>query len=131
MTTAAIGAVSKRNPQVQGYSVSASVVNPTVTITEAVPPPSPAPTPPVYVTVNGVSTSLDNAGMTAYPLRAQFIQSQGEAVKSAAQNTALAFGLNTTTAADNAIRFANAAFRSTIRGFPDPTINTTVVIIPP
>ena len=130
MTTAAIGAVTQRTPQVQSYSVSTSVTNPTVSINVAVPPPSPAPTPPVYVTVDGVATSLDDPGMTAFPVRANFIQAQGEAVKSAAVNTALAFGLNTTSASDNAIKRATQTFQNTITNFPDPTTVTTTVVIP-
>ncbi|SRR5258708_1082062 len=130
MTIAAIGSVSQRTPQVQSYSVSASVVNPTVTINEAIPPPSPAPTPPRYIAVDGVATSVDSPGMTAYPVKVNFIQAQGDAVRSAARNTALAFGLNTTTASDNAIKYANKTFQNTLNNLPDPTTVTTVVIIP-
>lgn len=131
MTTKAIGAVSQRTPQVPSYTVSTSVVNPTVTVNVAVTPPSPAPTPPVYVAVDGVATSLDDPGMSSFPVKINFIQAEGQAVQSAAQNTALAFGLNTTTAADNAIRYANATFQASLNNLPtDPTTTTTNIVIP-
>ena len=130
MTTAAIGAVTQRNPQIQSYTVSTSVTDPTVTVNVAVTPPSPAPTPPVYVTVDGVATSLDAPGMSAFPVKTNFIQAQGDAVQSAAKNTALAFGLNTTTASDTAIKYAQQTFQNTLSSIPNPTTTTTVVIIP-
>jgi hypothetical protein len=130
MTTSSIGTVSHRIPQVHGYTISTSVVNPSVTIIEVVTPPSPAPTPPVYVIVDGVATSLDNPGMARFPVRANLIPLQTDAVRSAAQNTALAFGLNTVTAGDNAVRFSNKSFQNTINDLQiiSQTTTTSVVI---
>lgn len=124
------GVVTERPPQVNSFIVSASAISPTVTVIDAVQPPSPAPTPPIFVTVDGVASSPDNPGMKPYPVKAFFVQGQTEAVKSAAQNTAVEFGLNATLSADTASKFARQAFDQDVAALPDLN-NTTVVIIPP
>ena len=131
MTTLAVGAVTQRRPQVASYSLSATIVQPVVTVQEAVPTPSPAPTPPVYVTVNGVATSLDNPGMLPYPARALFIQNQSEAIKSAAKNTAIAYGLDPISSGDQAVRVCNQTFQIDLNNLPSRESTITQVILPP
>lgn len=132
MTNLVLGAVTKRTAQVASYTLNANAVRPTLTVTEALPTPSPAPTPPVFVTVDGIASSPDNPGMPPYPVRVHFAQSQNESIKSAAQNTALAFGLNVATAGDQAVKKSNDTFQQTLTAIPPITqFTTTVVIVPP
>lgn len=132
MTTPAIGTASPRTPQIAGYSISTSFVNPVITITPPATPTASVPTPAAYVVTNGVATAFDNPGMRAYNVAVQFIQAQGEAIQSAASNTAEAFGLNTTTAADQAMTYAQNAFQAALANVAAVNAQpVTAIIIPP
>lgn len=131
MTTTALGTVTQRTPQVASYTLNASAIRPTLTVVEALPIPSPAPTPPVFVTVDGVASSPDNPAMPPYRTRLLFSQSQNAAIKSAAQNTALAYGLNVTMSGDQAVKISNDTFQKALAAIPPVNqFTTTVVILP-
>jgi hypothetical protein len=82
------------------------------------------------VTVDGVSSSQDNPGMIPYPVKALFIQSQSDAVKSAAQNTATAYGLDPINAGDQAVNVCNSTFQTDLNNLP-PRENTVLQVILP
>jgi hypothetical protein len=90
------------------------------------PPPPPNPT---QIVIGSTTMIPDAPGFTVYPPRLQSIASQNDAIRSAAANTAAAFGLNKTLAADTATIKQSALIQETIRA--QPTMTITQVIIPP
>ncbi len=130
MTTPAIGTVSNRIPQFQTYKLPATI---SATI---IPTPVAAVTPlnpiasPVYITEGNISSSPDNPGMVAYTRTAFFTQFQNDALKSATQNTAAAFGLNVTYSGDKAVLFNNLMFLQLLNNIPATNTVVTQVLIP-
>jgi hypothetical protein len=131
MTTLAIGNATSRQAQVATYSLPASIVASVVPVNVAVPVSTPQVTPPVYVTTGNVSISPDNPGMISFLVRRQFEQSQDDALRSATQNTAAAFGLNVTYSGDKAVLFNNLLFLQLINNIPPIDTDITQVLIPP
>jgi hypothetical protein len=126
-----IGAVTNRPQQISSYTLPAKAVQTTSpTVTEAVTPPSPAPTPPVYVTVGNVTSVPDNPGMISYPVKEFFLQVQNDTIRSAAQNTAAAFGLNIVISGDQAVLKNNTYLLQRVNAIPIPTIETDQTLIP-
>lgn len=131
MTTSAIGAVTNRQQQISTYTLPAKIIqSAATTVTEAVTPPSPAPIPPVYVTVGNISSVPDNPGMISYGDKEFFVSSQNDAIRSAAQNTALAFGLNITISGDQAVLKNNTYLLQRLNNIPIPNTSTDQTLIP-
>jgi hypothetical protein len=131
MTTLAIGVATNRQAQMATYSLPATITTSTIPVNVAIPVSTPQVTPPVYVTIGNISSSPDNPGMVSYNVRDFFEQSQNDALRSATQNTATAFGLNVTYSGDKAVLFNNLLFLQLINNIPPIDTDVTQVLIPP
>lgn len=110
------------------YVLPASVTNTNPTpITIATP--GPRPSPQLFVVDGQVTSCPDNPGMPSYPAPIFLKPEQIEALRSAAMNTATAFSLNPTTAADQASAFNNVIYTALFNQQPANLVEET--IIPP
>jgi hypothetical protein len=130
MTSRAIGGVFNRIPQVASYTLPATLIQNITSVSESVPPPSPAPTPPVYITVGNISSVPDNSGMVSFKNKILFSQSQNEAIRSAAQNTAVAFGLDVVLSGDKAVLKNNQSYLEDLNAIQIPNRSIDEILIP-
>ncbi len=132
MTTPASGTVGPNTVQITSYKLTSRITsiqnNNNISVNSRIIPIPPPTTPSVIV--EGLVTSIpDSPGFVKLKTPAFFSPAQNVAIRSAAQNTATAFGLNVKIAADRAtLQNRTVADLTIIPGIP-ATIDE--IIIPP
>src|SRR4051812_32122636 len=96
------GISTMKQPLVDGYTLPATITNTTTITAIPITPPAATPiiAPKLLVTSGSITTSPDNPGMLSIAIRRFLTGAQNPALRSAAINTAAAFSLPQTTAAD-------------------------------
>ncbi len=123
-----LGGATNNVPPNNTYTLPGTYTATATTITSNAPMPPPTLPAPLLVT-NGVTTSApDNPGMTVISVKTLTSQEQTAALRSAASNTALAFGLPVTISADRATQLQNAIFQQDLIR-PATVIDN--VVVPP
>lgn len=131
MTTNAIGGVSQNPVQVSSYTRNSSATsiqnNNNIADSAYFTTPAQEPTPSEIV-VENVTSIPDAPGFTKIAAAMYFTAAQSTAIRSAAANTAAAFGLNQTIEADRAVKH-QLSLSSLTKPRTTRTINE--IIIPP
>ena len=131
MTTAATGSAGLRRIKMTNITIPSRITTSVQDLgalqaAQLLPDPA-APTPSVII-VGDVTSVPDIPGFTAIPPRVYSSAAQINAIRSAATNTAKAFGLNETFVADTASIEQMTMVQQAIRVLP--TVTVTQVIIP-
>lgn len=124
-----LGGATNNPVLVSTYTLPATSLSSGTTITSTAPViTTPASNAGKLVTSGDVTTSPDNPGMTVVPMNPQSTPEQTAALRSAAINTAAAFNLPTTIAADKATNLQKSIFQADL---VRPRTVIDYVIIPP